>query len=69
MGSRPFRFEAAWVSHPQYNDLVSEKWMNCDENCVSRLNQVNEVSVIFNKKVFGNIFQRKRSIINRLTGI
>lgn len=69
LGSRPFRFEAAWVSHPEYLNLVEETWQACEGSCGDKLTKVKEASTDFNREVFGNIFQHKRHITNRLSGI
>jgi len=66
-GLRPFRFEAAWIDHHDYGALVKNSWHF--PNITASLNNVKENSIIFNKEVFGNIFQRKKHIENRLKGI
>lgn len=68
-GSRPFRFEAAWIDHDDYADLVTRAWHSSNHNTVAALNKVRENSIIFNHDVFGNIFQKKKHIENRLRGI
>ena len=66
-GPRPFRFEAAWIDHHEYADLVKNSWHL--PNITASLAKVQENSIIFNKEVFGNIFQRKKHIENRLKGV
>ena len=68
-GSRPFRFEAAWIDHKDYAELVKNSWSIPNRTITSALNKVKENSTIFNQEVFGNIFQRKKHIENRLKGI
>lgn len=68
-GHRPFRFEAAWIGHVDYANLVSNAWNSSNHSTSVALNKVRENSIIFNKDVFGNIFKRKRHIENRLKGI
>jgi hypothetical protein len=68
-GQRPFRFEAAWIDHNDYETLVKNSWHLPNHSITSALNKVKENSTIFNHEVFGNIFQRKKHIENRLRGI
>jgi hypothetical protein len=68
-GSRPFRFEAAWIDHPEYMNLVNESWNSSNHNAILALKSVSEKSTIFNKEVFGNIFKRKKHIESRLKGV
>lgn len=53
---RPFRFEAAWATHPVYYDVVVEAWKEGATNVVAGLDKVREDSILFNKMIFGNIF-------------
>jgi exonuclease III len=68
-GPRPFRFEAAWIDHKDYMDLVYHSWNSSNHHTVTALKTVRENSIKFNKDVFGNIFQRKRIVENRLKGV
>jgi len=66
---RPFRFEAVWINHADYSNLVEEAWISSNHNPIAALNKVKENSVIFNHEVFDNIFKRKRHIESKLKGI
>jgi hypothetical protein len=68
-GPRPFRFKAAWIDHNDYAELVKNSWQSSNHSITASLNKVQEKSIIFNQEVFGNIFQRKKHIENRLKGI
>lgn len=68
-GHRPFRFEAAWIDHADYADLVNSSWDSSNHNITAALDKVKKNSINFNKEVFGNIFQRNKHIENRLKGI
>lgn len=68
-GSRPFRFEAAWITHQDYQSIVHGAWRENTGSPVESLANVREKSIIFNKEVFGDIFRRKRAIEVRLNGI
>lgn len=68
-GSRPFRFEAAWIVHDSYHRLVADAWQEKKDRPVAALNKVKEESIHWNREVFGNIFNKKRNIEARLKGI
>nr|ABN06088.1 RNA-directed DNA polymerase; Ribonuclease H, putative [Medicago truncatula] len=68
-GPRPFHFEAAWIDHESYSDLVVNAWNSSNHNPTVALNKVREHSIIFNQEVFGNIFKRKRQVERRSKGI
>jgi hypothetical protein len=50
-------------------DLVHNSWNSSNHNTVTALKTVREKSILFNKDVFGNIFQRKKHVENRLKGV
>ncbi|KAL7200213.1 hypothetical protein ACSBR1_032183 [Camellia fascicularis] len=57
--NRPFHFEAAWLSHRTYKDIVKSSW-NHSSFIQDNLFSVASNSLTWNKVVFGNIFKRKR---------
>ncbi|XP_057444905.1 uncharacterized protein LOC130737157 [Lotus japonicus] len=66
IANKPFRFEAAWMDHPQYATVVSGAWEKGGPNFVSSLDCVRQDSLLFNQEVFGNIFRRKRRIADQI---
>jgi hypothetical protein len=68
-GNRPFRFEAAWITHPDYQQAVQSAWTRAVSDPVLALKKVEEDSIIFNKEIFGSIKNRKYNIERRLKGI
>ncbi|GAU20604.1 hypothetical protein TSUD_33400 [Trifolium subterraneum] len=68
-GPRPFRFEATWIDHEEYADVVDRAWHSANHNLTQALNNVREKSITFNREIFGNIFHRKKHIERRLQGI
>ncbi|KAK4270817.1 hypothetical protein QN277_019586 [Acacia crassicarpa] len=57
---RPFRFEAMWLTHSNYNDLLVEKWLpNVDINLA--LSSFQEVIGVWNKEVFDLVRKSKNS--------
>lgn len=67
-GPRPFRFQAAWLTHNSFASVVEEAWVN-NADWLEGSNKFTENVAVWNKQVFGDIFRRKRSIIRRLHGI
>jgi len=54
---RPFRFQAAWLPHPSFEDFLRENWKHQDPLYPS----LSRLSIAFedwNKLVFGNLFHR-----------
>jgi hypothetical protein len=68
-GPRPFRFEAAWITHPEYQDVVRTAWSKTTPCPIAGLNQVKIDSLNFNSNVFGNIRHRKHRLERRIKGI
>lgn len=68
-GPKPFRFEASWMVHKDYQGVVQKAWGEKRGKPLEALDQVRIYSQIFNKDVFGNIFRRKKTIEARMKGI
>lgn len=68
-GTRPFWFEAAWITHEKYHMVVEEAWNVKRGRPSEALAKVKEDSIIFNHEVFGNVLRRKKVIEARLKGI
>ena len=65
---KEFRFFAPWVTHDDFNEVVKRSWVesrNWHENVMSFVGNVQE----WNKEVFGNVNQRKRSLLRKLDSI
>lgn len=62
-------FIASWADHENYQTVVEHAWQRVDNGITSKLDQVRVDSIVFNKEVFGNIFQRKRWVEGRLRGV
>ncbi|XP_072062304.1 uncharacterized protein [Arachis hypogaea] len=60
--NRPFRFQAAWATHPDYKAIVQKSWDSTDFGIHRKLLGVQEVSLEFNSTVFANIFIKKREL-------
>ncbi|KAF7815199.1 reverse transcriptase [Senna tora] len=66
--SRPFKCEQIWLSQLDFINLVHSAWATCP-SLPEGLKVIQEKAQHWNKYTFGNIFQRKRKLINRLNGI
>jgi len=66
--NRPFRFEAAWTSHVEFNNFLNSKW-DRDKDIVESLQNLTTDLKKWNKETFGDIFKRKNEILGRLNGI
>ncbi|RYQ95392.1 hypothetical protein Ahy_B08g090662 isoform B [Arachis hypogaea] len=67
-GKKPFRFEAMWTHHPDFQHCLKDSW-NRDNTLPSALRNLKNDLLKWNKDIFGNIFKANRTILNRITGI
>jgi hypothetical protein len=67
--NKPFRFEAAWIYHPQFAQVVDEAWRKGSPIFTSSLGHVREDAQRFNREVFGNIFWRKKRIADQIHNV
>ncbi|XP_072064539.1 uncharacterized protein [Arachis hypogaea] len=68
-GHRPFRFQAAWMTHPLFRNIVDTAWNRGAPDVVKYLLEVQKDVTSFNKKVFGNIFVKKRELERLLNDV
>lgn len=67
-GERPFRFEAAWMRHADFQRLIKDSWP-VDGFTGDNLAMMETTLKDWNRDVFGNVMKKKREIIGRLKGI
>lgn len=67
--TRPFWFQAAWLSHNDFPAFVHEAWGKGNHGIPVSLDNVKKEALDFNGKTFGNIFKRKHTLENRMKGI
>ncbi|KAA3481745.1 reverse transcriptase [Gossypium australe] len=65
---RPFRFQAAWLQHPDFHAFVQDNWKATD-HVTDALEDMSKHCLRWNISVFGNIFARKRRLEARIEGI
>lgn len=69
IGPRQFRFEAAWITHLDNQNIVQQAW-DAKRPCpIAALTQVRDDSITFNAGVFGSIRKRKAILEKRLKGV
>ncbi|MCI00140.1 hypothetical protein A2U01_0021157, partial [Trifolium medium] len=66
--NRPFRFEAAWITHEDFHHFLKARW-NRGTDMVHILDDLTCHLKEWNKETFGNIFKRKKELLARLNGI
>eukprot|EP00253_Pinus_taeda_P028956 PITA_28956 len=66
---KPFKFEAFWLTHPEFNTIVKTTWESFIPNGGSlmyqfqqRLKYIKKQMKIWNYTIFGNIFQEKKAL-------
>ncbi|KAL8167793.1 hypothetical protein V2J09_009292 [Rumex salicifolius] len=59
---RPFHFEAVWLSHPQFQDLLTSSWSNMQDTPVA-LSALKISLLRWNREVYGNIHTRKTKVM------
>ncbi|KAL8139423.1 LOW QUALITY PROTEIN: hypothetical protein V2J09_005444 [Rumex salicifolius] len=62
---RPFRFEAAWLHHPSFKDLLSASW-NCELATPAALAILRSKLRKWNRDVFGRIQEKKRTLMSEI---
>ncbi|KAL8153540.1 hypothetical protein V2J09_011300 [Rumex salicifolius] len=68
LARRPFQFEAAWLHHPSFRELLAETW-NPDVSTPTALGVLRSCLWTWNREVFGNmltIIRRCRSQVEML---
>eukprot|EP00253_Pinus_taeda_P029770 PITA_29770 len=73
---KPFRFEAFWLSHPEFKDFITTTWQNSNPIEHSKMARFQKKLKFlkgeikkWNKDNFGNIFKEKESILQELKSI
>lgn len=66
--NRPFKFQASWLTHEKFQELIHDKW-DKNETLMRALGKLSVELQTWNREVFGNIFRQKRHIMARISGI
>lgn len=65
---RPFKFEAAWLQHSGYKELLANSW-NSSINTQESLGNLQVFLRKWNKQVFGDIQGRKDKLVKDITEV
>ena len=65
--TKPFKFQAAWLTHENFHDFLEENW-DRTLPIYPHLSQLSTALSTWNREVFGNLFHRKKQLWNRLAG-
>ena len=66
--NKPFRFQVAWASHQQIEEVIRTNWSSSNR-LVPKLHSLASALSLWNKESFGNLFQRKRKLWARIEGV
>jgi len=64
-GRRPFRFEAAWLSHPGFKELLQTSWKG-DISTPEALKSLQRTLQQWNREVFGDIQKKKGKLMGEI---
>ena len=65
--NRPFHFQSIWLLHPEFPRVVKEAWSGGGSLHPTTTGFTRKVRK-WNSEIFGNLFARKRRVLNRLSG-
>lgn len=65
---RPFRFEAAWLSHVEFKDLLLSSWQR-DVSTPEALSRLRIQLKRWNKEIFGDVQVRKERLMNEIKAL
>ncbi|KAL8141585.1 hypothetical protein V2J09_014617 [Rumex salicifolius] len=65
---RPFQFEAAWLSHPNFHNFLHSVWP-VDRPPMTALSVLRRKLITWNKSIFGDISVRKEKLLQCLETI
>ncbi|XP_021715175.1 uncharacterized protein LOC110683134 [Chenopodium quinoa] len=58
---KPFRFQAMWINHANFDDFVHKNWNNA-QPLISFLKEFAETMFRWNREIFYNIFRKKSEL-------
>ncbi|XP_020410870.1 uncharacterized protein LOC109946693 [Prunus persica] len=68
-GCTPFRFQAMWMSHPDFPKFIHANWSIGDGHASQKSARLKSSLISWNRQVFGCLFQKKRRLLTRLASI
>ena len=67
-GLKPFRFEPMWVTHENFFEIIAQNWPEYID-IQTKLDNLSNTIIVWNKNVFGNVYQRKKHALSRLSRV
>lgn len=67
--TKPFRFETMWMSHPDFPHITNFHWLHSSGSVSLKTKNFTDALHVWNQRVFGNIFKRKRKLLSRMSGL
>ncbi|KAJ8431281.1 hypothetical protein Cgig2_007614 [Carnegiea gigantea] len=67
-GKKPFRFQGAWMTHQDFDQVIRANWQT-QVPIIPNLANLATVLTKWNREIFGNLFRRKRQLWGRIEGI
>lgn len=68
LGEKPFKFQAAWFLHSDFQNMLKREW-HWRGDVMCSLKSLAEKLRAWNRDTFGNIFWRKKRLTRRLEGV
>lgn len=65
---RPFRFQTIWLSHSDFPVVMRDAWVGREGNIAEAITDFKIKAQRWNRKVFGNVFIRKKQVMARFSG-
>lgn len=65
---RPFRFEAAWLQHPSFRDLLTASW-DYQLGTPEALNKLRDKLKKWNRDVFGDVTKKKEKLMKDIEDV
>lgn len=66
VGRRPFRFEAAWMSHTQFKSFLGRCWKSNKLPWSIKVRSLQRSLREWNKRTFGDIYNKKNALIKKI---
>ncbi|KAE8666647.1 hypothetical protein F3Y22_tig00112495pilonHSYRG00083 [Hibiscus syriacus] len=63
---RPFRFEATWLTHEDFNRAFRVAWDKKKDSLVDAVEETKKALIDWKENTFGDIFKRKKTMVNRI---
>ncbi|GLT73561.1 hypothetical protein SLA2020_454110 [Shorea laevis] len=69
LGRPPPKLEKFWIDHPDFQDIIHQVWVDTNFNTAKCLDLTMSRAKAWSQATFGNIFKKKKKLLNRIEGI